>query len=186
MSFADMAAYTEVDLAENPRGDQQQRQDLLRLVAQERPAGESGQRPEQHGRRPVLLDVEDLSSERDGRTRGDRADGVKRGGEAKEPGTRDAARDVKDGDHGADQREARAGIELVPMSGDKEDHAAGEEYGAEDEDRDALPLHDAGDLAFLPRVPRSERGGRCRRQRFMSADAGGGCSVDEAGGLPAS
>ena len=88
----------------------------------------------------MFLNVEDLANERDGRAGSDGADCVKRGGEAEEPGTREAARDVKDSDHGDDECEAGAGTELIPVGGDEEYDAAGEKDGAEDERCDALPF----------------------------------------------
>ena len=77
-AFADVAAHAEAELAEDPSGYEKKREGLLRLIAEQRPAGESGERPEKHGRGPVLLNVEDLADEGDGRAGGDCADGVER------------------------------------------------------------------------------------------------------------
>ena len=76
-AFADVAAHAEVELADNPRGDEKEREDLLRLIVEERPSGKSGERPEKHGSWPMLLNVEDLADEGDGRAGSDGADRVK-------------------------------------------------------------------------------------------------------------
>ena len=47
--------------------------------------------------------------------------------------------EVKDGDHGHHQRVAHAGAKLVPMGGDKQDHAAGQQDGAENQSDYSLP-----------------------------------------------
>jgi len=165
-----VVAHAEVELAEDPCGYEKKREGLLRLIVEQSPADEGGQRPEKHGRGPVLLNVEDLADEGDGRAGGDGSDCVERCGEAEEPGPREAASDVKDGDHGADERETRGGAELVPVGGDEKHDTAGEENRAEDERGDALPF-EAGTVF----------GGRLR---LMRADAGSGGRVEDAVGLP--
>ena len=99
---------------------------------------------------------------------------------------RQAAGDVEDGDHGADQRVARAGAELVPVSRDKEHHAAGEQDCAEDEYGDALPSHHPSDVD----VPLETLGIKFSLRaagglRLVSADACRSVRVKDAGRLPA-
>ena len=58
---------------------------------------------------------------------------------------------VKDGDHGEHQCEARAGAELVPMRGDKQHHAAGQQNRAEDQRHHTLPAQACGHFCLPPR-----------------------------------
>ena len=75
-----------------------------------------------------------------------------------------------------------AGAELVPMRGDKEHHAAGQQNGAENEPGDDQPLEAGG--------TRGGRDGRLRSAlrgalRFQRANAGGCVRIEDAGRLPA-
>ena len=68
--------------AEDPCGKEQQGERLLGLVPQQHPAGNAAMAHMQNRGRPVLLDIEDLADQRDGRAGGDGAHGVQRRGEA--------------------------------------------------------------------------------------------------------
>ena len=89
-------------LGDKPCGEQEKREGLLCLVAQEDPAGERGDGPEQDCGRPVLLNVEYLANERDGRAGGDGSDGMKHGGERMKPLARHGAGEVEDSDQDHD------------------------------------------------------------------------------------
>ncbi len=121
----------------------------------------------------MLLQVEDLADEGDGGAGGDGSDGVEGGGEAAEVAAADGAAQVQDGDHGEDEREAGERTEIVPVRGDEEDDAAGEEDGSEDEGDEALPAEAGGLFLF----------------GFESAHAGDeaciALSIEDSGGLPA-
>ena len=132
------------DFGEHPGRDEEEGECLLSLIAQEGPSGERGERPHEHGGRPVLLHVEDLADESDGCAGGDGADGVQRGGEAEEPAANRPAAEVKERYQGADKRQARAGTEFVPMRGDEQDDAAGEEDAAEYKCDQHFPAEAAG------------------------------------------
>ena len=67
---------------QHPRRRKQQRQHLLRLIVQQNPSRQRGQRPQQHRRRPVLLNVEDLPHQRNRRAGGHRPHGVERASKA--------------------------------------------------------------------------------------------------------
>jgi hypothetical protein len=156
-------------LAEKPRRHQQQRQNLLRFVPQQNPTRHCRNRPQQNRARPVLLNVEDLPYQRNGRARGHRAHGVQRGREAVIVFARPGAGQVKDGHHRDDQQIARAGANLVPMRRDKQHHAAGQQNGSQNERHNALPAQ-----------PR-----RVRLFRLKSANAARSIRIQDAGLLPA-
>jgi len=69
---------------------------------------------------------------------------------------------MEDGDHGNDQRKAPAGAELIPMGGDKQHHAAGQQHGSQNQRNQALPAQ-AG-RALLLRLPGADAAGSLRIQ----------------------
>jgi hypothetical protein len=86
-----------------------------------------------------------------------------------EAGARVSAGEMEERDHGQNDGQSRAGAEFVPMRGDKEDHAAGKQEGAENEGDDSLPANTGGMLLF----------------GFPGANAIGDSRVENAGRLPA-
>ena len=81
----------------------------------------------------MLLDIEDLPDERNGRACGDRAHGMQRNGEAAELLSCCRPAQVKDGDHDHDKSVASAGAYLVPMGGDKQHYSACQQDGAKNQ-----------------------------------------------------
>ena len=117
----------------------------------------------------MLLNVEDLAHERNGRAGGNGADGVQGGGEAAEALARPGSGQVEDGHHGDDQHIARAGANLVPMGRDKQHHAAGQQNGPENQRHHALPTQTSGALLL----------------QLKGANAGSSLRIQDAGRLPA-
>ncbi len=150
---------------------------------QQYPSGERCDGPHENGGRPVFLDVENLPDKGDSRADGDGSDRMQRRRKRLELLARDCAAEVKDDDHGHHQQVAHAGAELIPVRGDEEGYATGEEDAAEDECDTALPGNAnrrvAFSLLFLLKI------WSIRAGRFESADAGGGLRVQSTGRLPA-
>lgn len=121
----------------------------------------------------MLLDIEDLPDERNGRACGDRAHGMQRNGEASEPVSCCRPAQVKDGDHDHDKSVASAGAYLVPMGGDKQHYSACQQDGAKNQRDSSLPAQPSGTLRRVA-VP----------LRLEGADATGHFRVEDTGGLP--
>ena len=157
------------EFAEDPCREQKQREDLLDLVLEEYPTGERSNGPEKDGGRAVFFDVEDLANESDGGAGGDGSDGVQGRGHGAEVVADQRTGKMAHRDHGDDECETRAGTQVVPMGGDKQHHAGGEQEAAQDERDNSLPRQASGTLLGF----------------FPGADAGGGDAVENSGGLPA-
>ena len=138
-AVADVAVGAYAQLGEDPGGNQQQRQGLLRLVAQQHPAGQRGQRPQQDGIGPVVIEVEDFAHQHDGGAAREGSHGVERDGEAAKVSPCYAAGNMKDRDQRDDKHKTRPGTELIPVGRDKEDEAADDQDGGEKERRHAKP-----------------------------------------------
>ena len=109
----------ERQLRKNPCREKQQGEYLLGFVLEQNPAGEGCNGPEQNRRRPVFLNVEDLPHQRNGGASGNGSHCVQRCGKAMIMFARPGPAQVKQCDHGDDDRVAQAGSHIVPMSRDK-------------------------------------------------------------------
>ena len=125
--------------ADEPRGNEEERKCLLSLVLEEHPSAERCDRPHENGRGPVLLDIEDLADECDRCAGGDCANSMERAGCCGILGACDGSAKMEDADHGHHEQVAHARAELVPVRGDEEDDATGEEDSAKDQGHSALP-----------------------------------------------
>ena len=99
----------EAELGDQPGGNEQQGEGLLKLIAQQQPAGARAQGPKHDGGGPVLLHVKDLADEGDGGPGGDRAERVHGDSEAREALVYSEAEAVKEGQHQQHQPQPRQG-----------------------------------------------------------------------------
>ena len=117
----------------------------------------------------MLLDVEDLAYERDGRAGGEGSHGMQGRRKHAEALARPAPAQVEDADHSQHHGKARAGADLVPVGRDKECYAAGQQDGPQNQHHKNLPAQACGLLLLA----------------FPGADAAGSLRIQDAGRLPA-
>ncbi len=171
-------------LTDEPRRKEQKRERLLGLIAQQHPPEHRSDGPHEDGGRPVLLDIENLTDQGDGRAGGDGADRVQHRGCRLVFFASDGAAEMKDGDHRHHQQIAHAGAKLVPVGGNEEDNAAGQQDAAKNQSNSSLPC-DSCNLGPTLGLGFARRCSNRALRRFPGADAGSGFGIENAGRLPA-
>ena len=117
----------------------------------------------------MLLHVEDLAHQRNGRSGGYGAHPMHGGGKTGEAAPGKHPKAVKKNQHRQHQQHAGQRRQTIPMCGDEKKHPGAEEDGAKDQRDQHLPSAAAGLGMGL----------------FISADSGGGRVIEQTCGLPA-